>query len=153
MFDDQKTDQTENNNGVGVGSAPTMSIGGNPQQPVEESSAPAVVLPSDLTGVPAPANTNHQAQAQTQAQAPGNLEEIKRQALAQLSPLVSKLDQSPEDKHKTLLMMIQSADNEDLIPEAYENAQKITDDTVKAEALLSIVNEINYFSQKNAQAS
>lgn len=145
MFDDQKIDQSENNNGVG--SVPPIGIGANPQQQPQDQNPPAVVLPSDLTGEPKPA-------AEAPAPLPnasGDLEEIKKQALAQLSPLVSKLDQSPEDKHKTLLMMIQSADNESLLPEAYENAQKITDDTLKAEALLSIVNEINYFSQKNAQ--
>lgn len=148
MFDDQKPDQTENNNGAGIGSVPPVGIGANPQQP-QDQNPPAVVLPSDLTGEPKPAIDMP---SHTQSpQASGDLEEIKKQALAQLSPLVSKLDQSPEDKHKTLLMMIQSADNEDLLPEAYENAQKIADDTLKAEALLSIVNEINYFSQKNAQ--
>ncbi len=46
-------------------------------------------------------------------------------------------------------MMIKASDNQDLINEAYENAQKITDEKVKAEALLNIVNEINYFAQKN----
>lgn len=149
MFDDQKTDQSENNNGVG--SVPPIGIGANPQQQPQDQNPPAVVLPSDLTGEPKPEAEAEATPPTHPPKASDDLEEIKKQALAQLSPLVSKLDQSPEDKHKTLLMMIQSADNEDLLPEAYENAQKITDDTLKAEALLSIVNEINYFSQKNAQ--
>lgn len=73
---------------------------------------------------------------------------IKQQALTELSPLVSHLDQSPEDKFKTLMMMIQANDNQDLIKEAYAAAQEITDDKTKSQALLDIVNEINYFTQK-----
>ena len=78
-----------------------------------------------------------------------DLEDIKRSALAQLSPLVNKLEQTPEEKYKTIMMMIQASDNQDLISEAYENAQKISDEKAKAEALLNIVNEINYFAQKS----
>jgi hypothetical protein len=47
------------------------------------------------------------------------------------------------------MMMIQASDNQDLLSEAYDAAQNITDEKAKAEALLNIVNEINYFSQKN----
>lgn len=81
----------------------------------------------------------------------GDLENIKTQALQQLSPLVGKLDQNPEDKFRTLMMLIQASDNHDLIKEAYEAANKIEDETVKAQALLSVVNEINYFSQQQHQ--
>jgi hypothetical protein len=34
-----------------------------------------------------------------------------------------------------------------LVKEAYETAQKITDEKVRAEALLAVINEINYFTQ------
>ena len=76
------------------------------------------------------------------------MSKIKSQALEQLSPLVHKLDQTADEKYKTLMMMIQASDNQELIGEAYEAAQKITDEKAKAEALLNIVNEINYFTQK-----
>lgn len=72
---------------------------------------------------------------------------IKQQALQQLSPLVSHLDQSPEDEFRTTMMLIQSSDNKDLIPQAYKAAQAITDDKARAQALLDVVNEINYFTQ------
>jgi hypothetical protein len=45
------------------------------------------------------------------------------------------------------MMMIQAADDESLVKSAYEAAQKITDEKVRAQALLDIVNEINYFTQ------
>lgn len=75
---------------------------------------------------------------------------IKQQALTQLSPLVGHLDQSPEEKFRTTMMMIQASDNHDLIKVAYEAAQVIEDEKVKAQALLDIVNEINYFTQQSA---
>ncbi len=76
----------------------------------------------------------------------GDLEEIKKEALGQLAPLVQNLDQTPEDKFRTLMMMIQSTDNQDLIKEAYSAAQNISDEQEKAKALLAVVNEIDYFT-------
>ena len=46
--------------------------------------------------------------------------------------------------------MIQAADDQSLIKTAYEAAQQITDEKSKAQALLDIVNEINYFTQQAA---
>ena len=46
------------------------------------------------------------------------------------------------------MMMIQASDNQELIKTAYEAAQAIPDEKVKAQALLDIVNEINYFTQQ-----
>ena len=75
---------------------------------------------------------------------------IKQQALEQLTPLVNHLDQSPEEKFRTTMMMIQGSDNQSLIKDAYAAAQQITDDKARAQALLDIVNEINYFTQHPA---
>ena len=77
---------------------------------------------------------------------------IKQQALQQLTPLVGHLDQSPEERFRTSMMMIQASDNDALIKDAYEAAQNIADDKTRAQALLDIVNEINYFTQnQNSQ--
>jgi len=76
--------------------------------------------------------------------------DIKRQALTELSPLVSHLDQSPEEKFRTTMMMIQASDNQALVKDAYAAAQQISDEKTKAQALLDIVNEINYFTQHQA---
>jgi hypothetical protein len=75
---------------------------------------------------------------------------IKQAALHQLSPLVGHLNQTPEEKFRTTMMMIQASDNQALIKDAYEAAQAITDEKTKAQALLDIVNEINYFTQHGA---
>lgn len=72
---------------------------------------------------------------------------IKQQALQQLTPLVGHLSQNPEEKFRTLMMLIQASDNENLLKDAYEAAQTIEDEKVRAQALLDVVNEINYFTQ------
>jgi hypothetical protein len=77
---------------------------------------------------------------------------LKQQALQSLAPLVDHLEQDPEEKFKTTMMMIQASDNSDLIPDAYEAASKIPDEKVRAQALLDVVNEINYFTQHAADA-
>lgn len=76
-----------------------------------------------------------------------NLIDIKQQALNQLSPLIGHLDQSPEEKFRTTMMMIQASDNQSLIQDAYTAAQEIQDEKTKAQALLDVINEINYFTQ------
>jgi hypothetical protein len=73
---------------------------------------------------------------------------LKQQALSQLGPLVDQLEQSPEERFRTTMMMIQSTDNQSLIPRAYEAAQAITNEKIRAQALLDIINEINYFTQQ-----
>ena len=78
-----------------------------------------------------------------------DLLDIKQQALSQLSPIVNHLEQTPEEKFRTVMMMIQASDNQSLIQEAYAAAQQISDEKAKAQALLDVVNEINYFTHQN----
>lgn len=73
--------------------------------------------------------------------------EIKKQALESLTPLVDELEQTPEEKFKTTMMLIQASDNADLIKEAFSAANAIADEKARAQALLDVVNEINYFTQ------
>jgi len=76
------------------------------------------------------------------------LVEIKQKALDQLFPLIDKLDQNSEEHFKTLMMIIQASDNHTLIEKAYQVAQTIDDEKSRAQALLDIINEINYFTQQ-----
>jgi len=73
--------------------------------------------------------------------------QLKQQALNDLRPLVGHLEQTPGEKFRTLMMMIQASDNDTFIKDAYEAAQAIPDEKEKAQALLDVVNEINYFTQ------
>lgn len=76
-----------------------------------------------------------------------DLNELKQAALAELSPLVDKLTLEPEERFRTLMMLIQASDNQALLPQAHEAAKNIADEKTRAQALLDIVNEINYFSK------
>lgn len=84
---------------------------------------------------------------------PGNEEllGIKQQALQSLAPLVDELDQSPDEKFKTTMMLIQASDNADLVKEAFAAANQISDEKTRAQALLDVVNEINYFTQPHTE--
>lgn len=78
----------------------------------------------------------------------GDLASLKIQALDELYPLIDKLDLHPEEKFRIVMMMLQASDNKDLVKVAYDAAHAIEDEKVKAQALLDIVNEINYFTQQ-----
>jgi hypothetical protein len=104
------------------------------------------VEPAKPAGPPSPAG-----HATDSASGDDDLLGIKQSALTLLTPLVGHLEQTPEEKFRTTMMMIQAADNKALIKDAYEAAQAITDEKTKAQALLDIVNEINYFTQHDAK--
>ncbi|MDL2327679.1 hypothetical protein LJC64_03370 [Ruminococcaceae bacterium OttesenSCG-928-A11] len=78
-----------------------------------------------------------------------DLKEIKQKTLNELRPLVNRLDLAPEEKFDTLLLLIRSTDDKSLIPQAYEAAEKISDETRRASALLDIVKEIDFFEENN----
>lgn len=78
---------------------------------------------------------------------PDDLLNIKQEALQELTPLVGHLEQTPEEKFRTTMMMIQAADDHSLVKTAYEAAKSIEDEKTRAQALLDVVNEINYFTQ------
>jgi hypothetical protein len=79
-----------------------------------------------------PADDFGNAQPQPQNPMPNanDLLDLKQQALTQLSPLVDHLDQT-----------------QTMLKTAYDAAQNITDEKVRAQALLDVINEINYFTQ------
>lgn len=76
-----------------------------------------------------------------------DLSGMKQEALGHLQPLVAHLDLNPEEEFRTTMMMIQANDDQTLLKKAFEAAKKITDDKVRAQALLDVINEINYFTQ------
>lgn len=78
------------------------------------------------------------------------LESIKKDALEQLRPLVDKLDLPADERFDTLLLIIRSTDDKSLVQSAYDAAKSIENDAKRAEALLDIVKEIDYFSNPAA---
>lgn len=125
-----------------------LSLGANPagQPPStsqDQSDMPGQTPPIDM-GEPKSEDTLKTDSGSTNPE----LEDIRKDALTKLTPLVGKLDQPPEERFHTLMMVIQASDDQSLIKQAYEAANQISDETKKAEALLGIVNEINYFAKK-----
>jgi hypothetical protein len=76
------------------------------------------------------------------------LDKIKNSALEELKPLVGKLNLNPEEKFDTLLLIIRSTDDQSLLDEAHDAAKNISDETKRAQALLDIIKEVDYFSTK-----
>ncbi len=129
---------------LGGGPAPISDVTTviTPSAPLTQPSPPpsAPSLPPDSSPPPAQADsdtTTHE------------LIDIKQQALGQLTPLLGQLDQAPEEKFRTIMMMIQASDDQSMIKTAYEAAHAIQDEKARAQALLDIVNEINYFTSQH----
>lgn len=108
-----------------------------------------------ISGTPPETVTTTEATASPNDNAIGDsdLDPIKKEALQKLEPLVSELDLHPEEKYRALMMIIQATDNKDLVNEAYQTADKIEDKKARAQALLSIVNEIEYFKSKESASN
>ena len=125
-----------------------------PEEAADLVPAPADDATASTPAVSEPAATPVIAPAEPNVPAPDTdkLLDIKQQALQQLTPLVGHLEQSPEEKFRTTMMMIQASDNHELVGAAYEAAQQIPDEKVRAQALLDIVNEINYFTHNGTEA-
>ncbi len=105
------------------------------------------VMTHDDSTIPTPPSDDQSTVTSTSSDSStDDLLDLKQQALSQLSPIVDHLEQSPEERFNTTMMMIQASDNQALLKKAYEAAQEITDEKHKAQALLDIVNEINYFT-------
>jgi hypothetical protein len=83
----------------------------------------------------------------------GDLENIKKDALNDLRPLIDKVDLPAEEKFDTYLMLIRSTDDTSLVQPAYAAAQSIADEKRRAEALLEIVKEIDYLSRGSQPAA
>ena len=121
-----------------------VSVTSNSMPPAQPSMPTAPTMPTNSTPAMPPNVT-------TGSGFDDELMNIKHDALTALSPLVSHIEQTPTEKFRTLMMMIQGADDKSLIKPAYEAARAIEDEKERAQALLDIVNEINYFTQAKDQ--
>lgn len=79
------------------------------------------------------------------------LDGIKKDALEQLRPLVDKLDLPADEKFDTLLLIIRSTDDKSLVNAAFDAAKGITDEGKRAQALLDVIKEIDYFTGHGEQ--
>ena len=126
-------------------------------QPISDVISPAGGYPKPQT-FPQTNHGNNSSSSNNSASdttdpATNELIDIKQHALTELAPFVDDLDLNPEDKFRTIMMIIQASDDQSLVSKAYKAAHDIEDEKVRAQALLDIVNEINYFThQASAEA-
>ena len=118
--------------------------------PVTEDDTPA---PQDTPSAPVvpPVQESAPVSAPVSDAAPasgGELDGVKQEALNELRPLVDKLDVSPEEKFDTYLLLLRSTDDKALITPAHDAAKNIADEARRAQALLDIIKEIDFLSQK-----
>ncbi|MDO4870558.1 MAG: hypothetical protein Q3996_00455 [Candidatus Saccharibacteria bacterium] len=78
-----------------------------------------------------------------------NYDDLKQQALRDLRPILDKIQLNEEESFDILLLMIRETDDESLLDKAYEAARRITDETRRAQALLDVIKEAEYFKHKN----
>lgn len=159
MFGHQDEPQQPQSTGFNMGQSTTDTSAGAP--PVDPSVTPPTLLEPraddgfttpPLVSTPAPADSPAPSASDLpSSSAPSDLLDLKQQALQELTPLVSHLEQSPEEKFRTTMMMLQATDNQALLKDAYEAANAISDEKSRAQALLDVVNEINYFTQHKDQ--
>lgn len=115
-----------------------------PAAPVTEEAPVAETTPVEPVAAEMPAV------APTLSDSP-ELDSIKKTALEELRPLVDKLDLPADEKFDTLLLLIRSTDDKSLVAAAHEAARSITDETKRAQALLDVIKEIDYFSGQGQQ--
>ena len=102
--------------------------------------APSPVVPEDPASLPTPSV------APSTAVVDSPLENIKKDALNELRPLVDKLNVAPEEKFDAYLLLLRSTDDTSLIGPAHDAAKEIPDEARRAQALLDVIKEIDYLT-------
>ena len=158
--DNDDTDYTQNNNQVVTATEPandgTLTLPAaddddtttvpTPTPADDEATDTDEIVPIPPQKLPEPISESVTADKSPTPDANVDFLSIKQKALQQLKPLVGHLEQTPEERFRTTMMMIQASDDQSLIPQAYEAANAISDEKTHAQALLDVINEINYFS-------
>jgi hypothetical protein len=151
--DDELAKVLDGMNGNSDGAAlptPTANNGGGLQ--FEETTTPVADSPvAPATDTPATPEPEFEVPAisSTPSTGTGALEDIKKDALSELRPLVDKLDLPADEKFDTLLLIIRSTDDQSLVSAAYDAAKSIQDDGKRAQALLDVIKEIDYFGNQS----
>lgn len=104
---------------------------------------------SNATTQPVAAATTEDKPVDATAPAAANsdLGSVKQKAMAALVPLLDSIqDLSPERKFDICLSAIRLTDNRDLAATALDAALAIQEDGTKAEALVELINEIDYLT-------
>lgn len=112
--------------------------------PVPETEPPAA-LDVQMTPAPSP--------VQARTDLGDSLDEVKMEAINELRPIIDKLNLPPDEKFDTYLLLLRCTDDRSLVPPAHEVAKQIEDESRRAQALLDIIKEIEYLSNKPDSAA
>lgn len=134
-------------------------LGGNKREPMPAPAPavapkPAVSVPVQPTNTPPtppapkPAPVSVPIQEKKPANVSSDLEIIKNKALDELRPLAERINLPPAEKFDTLLLMIRTTDDKNLIKYAHDIAVQIEDKDKQAQALLDIVKEVDFFTHQ-----
>lgn len=121
-----------------------------PVEPIaetEESVAESAVIEAPITEV----STTPAMEASTNIMNEPNgnsLDDLRQKALRDLRPIVDKVELNDEESFDVLLLLIRETDDESLLPRAYEAARQIQDEARRAQALLDVIKETDYFKHK-----
>lgn len=150
---DEAAAQDNSQNGLQFEEAPLpqpVPTGDMPSSPIPD---PPVVDPSGVPDMPPPPLLDEPSFSVPQLSASpaadsSDLESIKKDALSELRPLVERLELPAEEKFDIMLLIIRSNDDSSLLSTAHTVAKQITDDTKRAQALLDVIKEIDYFTSQ-----
>lgn len=117
-----------------------------PAAPASDSALKPASKPIPALSKPAP--TPVLVQEKKESNAGGDLETIKNKALDELRPLAERINLPPAEKFDTLLLMIRTTDDKELIKYAHDIAVQIEDKDKQAQALLDIVKEVDFFTHQ-----
>lgn len=135
---------------AGVSNTPEADTGY--EETGNDTAAPAAA-PEPATAAPEPVAIDPLPIGQNPVPSRDNLEGVKMEAINELRPLIDKLNLPPEEKFDTYLLLIRCTDDRELVPPAHEVAKLIEDDSRRAMALLDIIKEIDYLSNKQSDDS
>jgi|GEM_PF-3811830 len=122
----------------------TNKNGGVSKVEIDNNGKPTSVTPPPPASVP---KSSPAPKVSSAATGPSDLDDIKQNAVAMLKPLIGALDISAEEKFEALIEIIRASDDQEMIPQAFESAQAIEDNDRRAQALIDIINEINYINK------
>lgn len=118
-----------------------------PVAEIEESGTEPAAIEAPITE--APTTPAMEASANIMNEPNGNsLDDLRQKALRDLRPIVDKVELNDEESFDVLLLLIRETDDESLLPRAYEAARQIHDEARRAQALLDVIKETDYFKHK-----
>ena len=129
---------TENTNAENTFATPAMDLSNLGVENTADK--PAGVATEVNTEAAAPAINLETAAATPETVAEDSkLEDVKKQMLQDLYPLMDKIKINPDQKFKVYKQMIESTGDKEMITAAYDTAKSLTDETERAEALLYLI--------------